>query len=70
MAIAAGQLGLHKFILGKSNVGLTMLLVSLLTCGIGAIVMRIIAIIEGVKYLKMSDAEFYGTYVVGDKTWL
>jgi hypothetical protein len=47
-----------------------MLLVSVLTCGVGALVMHIIGIIEGIKYLMMSDAEFYQTYIVDKKAWL
>ena len=47
-----------------------MLLVTLFGCGVGYVVMVVIGIMEGVKYLKMSDAEFYDTYVAGDKAWL
>jgi TM2 domain-containing membrane protein YozV len=38
-AILLGALGVHKFILGYTTEGVIMLLVSLLTCGIGAMVM-------------------------------
>jgi TM2 domain-containing membrane protein YozV len=67
--ILIGGLGVHKFILGMKGPGLTMLLVTLLTCGVGAIVMHIIGLIEGIIYLTKSDAEFYQTYVVEKKEW-
>ncbi len=46
-----------------------MLLVSLLTCGLGAIPMSIIGLIEGIIYLTKSDKEFYEIYVEGKKGW-
>ena len=46
-----------------------MLLVSLLTCGIGAVVMEIIGLIEGIMYLVKSDEEFQATYVDSHKGW-
>ena len=69
----AGALGAHKFILGKNTAGFIMLGVSLIGSvfgGLGLLVMMAIAIIEGIKYLRMSDAEFHDTYVAGDKAWL
>jgi TM2 domain-containing membrane protein YozV len=69
-AILIGTLGIHKFILGYTNAGLIMLLVTVLTCGLGGLVMHIIAIIEGVIYLTKSDAEFYETYMVNRREWL
>ena len=68
-AIFIGSFGIHKFILGYTSAGLIMLLVSLLTCGIGIFVMHVIGIIEGIMYLSKSDAEFYQTYMVGKKEW-
>jgi hypothetical protein len=46
-----------------------MLLVSVLTCFIGAIPMSIIGLIEGIIYLTKSDEEFHRMYVVGRKGW-
>ena len=46
-----------------------MLLVSLLTCGIGASVMGIIGLIEGIMYLTKSDEQFYQEYVANQKQW-
>lgn len=67
--ILLGALGIHKFILGYSKEGLIMLLVSILTCGIGAIPMGIIGFIEGIIYLKKSDEEFNRVYSTGNKGW-
>jgi hypothetical protein len=46
-----------------------MLLVSLLTFGIGATIFWIIGIIEGILYLTKTDEDFYQTYIVGKKNW-
>ncbi len=69
LAIFLGGLGIHKFYLGYTTSGIIMLLVSLLSLGILAGVIGIIALIEGIMYLTKSDAEFDATYVVGDKAW-
>lgn len=68
-AILLGSLGIHKFILGYRTAGIVMLLVSILSCGLAAAVIHIIAIIEGIVYLSMPDAQFHQTYVVGQKEW-
>ena len=69
LAIVIGPLGIHKFILGYTGAGLIMLLVSVLTCGIGAIVMQIIGIIEGIIYLTKTDEQFHHEYVANRKEW-
>lgn len=67
--ILLGALGIHKFILGYTTEGLIMLLVSVLTCGIGSPVMGIVGLIEGIMYLTKSDDEFYNTYILSKKGW-
>jgi TM2 domain-containing membrane protein YozV len=67
--ILLGSLGVHKFILGLTTPGIIMLLVSLLTCGFGAIPMSIIGIVEGIIYLSKSDEEFYQRYIVEKRKW-
>jgi TM2 domain-containing membrane protein YozV len=67
--ILLGGLGIHKFILGYTGAGLTMLLVSLLTCGICYPVMHLIGLIEGIIYLTKTDDEFVAIYVTGKKPW-
>jgi TM2 domain-containing membrane protein YozV len=68
--ILLGALGVHKFILGYTTEGTIMLLVSLLTCGIGATVMAIIGLIEGISYLSKTDADFVNTYITNKKGWM
>lgn len=69
LGILLGALGIHKFYLGYTKEGLIMLLVSLLTFGIGAFVMSIIGLIEGIIYLTKPDEQFAATYVAGKKGW-
>ncbi len=69
MGIVLGALGIHKFVLGYTGTGLIMLLVSLLTCGIGASVMGVIGLIEGIMYLTKTEEQFYQEYVVNKKQW-
>lgn len=52
LGILLGALGIHSFYLGDSSKGLMKLLISLLTCGVGAIVMEIIGILEGIQLLE------------------
>jgi TM2 domain-containing membrane protein YozV/DNA-directed RNA polymerase subunit M/transcription elongation factor TFIIS len=68
-AILVGSLGVHKFILGYTTAGVIMLVIFLATCGVGAAVMHVISIIEGITYLTKSDEDFYETYIVGKKEW-
>lgn len=69
LAIILGSLGIHKFYLGYNKEGLIMLLVTLLTCGFGAMIISIVGLIEGVIYLTKSDEEFSQIYVEGRKSW-
>ena len=64
-----GCLGVHKFVLGYTGAGLTMLLITVLTCGIGGVVMWVISLIEGLIYLTKSDDEFVRTYILSRKEW-
>jgi TM2 domain-containing membrane protein YozV len=67
--ILLGCAGVHKFILGYTREGVIMLLISLATCGVGATVMGIIGLIEGIIYLTKTDEEFVETYVRNKKGW-
>ncbi len=58
LGIFLGVIGIHKFYLGYTKEGVIMLVVSLATCGLGAIVMEIIGFIEGLLYLTKSDEDF------------
>ena len=67
--ILLGCFGVHKFVMGYTMEGVIMLLVTLLTCGIGSPIMGIIGLIEGIMYLSKSDEEFVSTYVRQKKGW-
>ena len=67
--ILLGALGIHKFILGYTTEGIIMLLVTVLTFGIGGIVMALIGFIEGILYITKSDEAFVATYVTSKKGW-
>jgi TM2 domain-containing membrane protein YozV len=64
-----GWIGGHKFYLGYTNAGIIYLAVSILTCGAGAVIFNIIALVEGILYLTKSDEEFYQTYQIETKEW-
>ena len=69
LGIILGALGIHKFILGYNTEGIIMLLVSLLTCGIGSPVMGVIGLVEGIIYLTKTDEEFEQIYMENKKGW-
>ena len=50
LAILMGTYGIHSFYLGNTSKGLMQLLLSLFTCGIGAIVMLIWGIVTGCAF--------------------
>ena len=68
-AIFLGSFGIHKFILGMQGPGITLLLITVLTCGIGGAITSTIGLIEGIIYLTKSDEEFYELYEVQKKAW-
>lgn len=69
LGIVVGGFGIHKFILGYQREGLTMLLVSVLSCGTLAGFMHVIGIVEGIIYLTKTDEDFVRTYIQGHKGW-
>lgn len=69
LGILLGSLGIHKFMLGYNTAGLIMLLVSVLTCGVGAAVMGVIGLIEGIIYLTKTEEQFYVEYELQQKPW-
>jgi TM2 domain-containing membrane protein YozV len=69
LAILLGSLGIHKFILGYTTEGVIMLLISVLSCGVLAVIPSIIGIIEGIMYLTKSDEDFVRTYIQSKKGW-
>lgn len=54
LAISLGSLGVHNFYLGYTGKAVAQLLITLLTCGMGAIVSGIWSFIEGIMILTGS----------------
>ena len=73
LAIFLGVFGVHKFYLGCNQAGFIMLAVSIiggiLTLGLAAMVIEVIAIIEGIIYLTKSQTEFDQLYVLHQRDW-
>jgi TM2 domain-containing membrane protein YozV len=69
LGIVVGAFGIHKFVLGYTTEGVIMLLITVLSCGILAIVPSVIGIVEGIIYLTKSDEEFVRTYLQTKKGW-
>lgn len=77
MAILFGSLGIHKFVLGYTNEGIILLVITLigyatLCLVVGFFILSItslIGLIEGIIYLTKSDREFYVTYQQNKKPW-
>lgn len=68
-----GAFGSHKFYLGYKLQGFIMLVVSvggLFLATIPTIILSIVAIVEGINYLRKSDEDFEEIYVKNKKPWL
>lgn len=74
LAIFMGAFGIHKFYLGFVNTGFIVLGItivgSLLSLGAAALVMQLIAIVEGIIYLAKPQSQFERDYVQGQRKWL
>jgi len=66
LAIVLGAFGVHKFVLGYTQEGVIMLIVTVVTCGT---VSSIIGLIEGIIYLTKTDEEFMEIYQTNKKPW-
>lgn len=69
LAIFLGAFGIHKFVLGYTSAGVIMLVVTVLTCGLGGFVMGVIGLVEGIIYLSKTPEEFQAVYIEGRKPW-
>ncbi|MCM1519653.1 MAG: TM2 domain-containing protein [Lachnoclostridium sp.] len=63
LAIFLGSLGVHYFYLGKMTPGIVFLLCTLCTCGTLGLITSIIALIQGILMLCMTNQEFTRKYV-------
>jgi len=62
LALLLGGLGIHHFYLGSTTAGIILLCVSFLSCGTLAMISGVIALVEGIMLLVMSDDEFNAKY--------
>jgi len=72
LAFFFGWFGVHKFYIGKPGAGFVMLFVAafgLLLAGLPTMVMGVVALIEFVIYIAITDEQFDATYVKGAKAW-
>ncbi|MBC1259831.1 TM2 domain-containing protein [Synechococcus sp. BSF8S] len=69
LAIFLGAFGIHKFVLGYTTPGVIMLVITLVTCGLGGFVMGVIGLVEGIIYLTKTPEEFKATYIDAKKEW-
>ena len=73
LAIFLGGFGIHKFYLGYNQAGFIMLAVTIIggivSFGLAALVVGVIALIEGIIYLTKSQSEFDRTYVLQKRDW-
>jgi TM2 domain-containing membrane protein YozV len=73
LAILLGALGAHKFFLGYPVPGTLMLLASGLCFAFGAPaligVVALVGLIEGILYLRKSDADFISDYQTHRRSW-
>lgn len=67
LALFLGNLGVHKFMLGLTTGGLTMLVLFLMLIPIPFL--TLVSFVEGVIYLSKSDEQFYQDYAVRKKQW-
>ena len=54
LGILLGGLGIHQFYLGSVGTGVILIVITFVTCGIGAI----LGLVEGIMILVMSDEDF------------
>ena len=71
LAIVLGAYGGHQFYLGNIGSAIIRLAVSFLgmILVLPTIIMGVISIIEGIKYLQMTDETFEETYITNKKAW-
>ena len=72
LALFLGTFGVHQFYLGNTTSGILRIVITVVGAFIfllGPTVTSIFALIEGIKYLTMSDEDFDETYVQNKRGW-
>lgn len=63
MTLIFNQIGVPQFMKGEIGKGILHIVLTVCTCNVGAVVLFILGLIEGIKILKMSDAEYGEKYL-------
>ena len=63
MNILFNAYGVPDFMQGNAGAGVKKIILSLVTCGVCALIFEIKGIIAGIKILKMSDADYAAAYL-------
>lgn len=64
LAVTMGALGIHSFYMGNTSKGLIQILVTVFGCGVGAIIVQILSVMEGIKILDgRINTDAYGIYL-------
>mgnify|MGYP003309106133 FL=1 len=58
LAIILGAYGAQKFYIGEMKKGWLYLIVTIVTCGLAGVIFWVLSLIEGIKWLQMTDEEF------------
>lgn len=72
LAFFLGGIGVHKFYLGRTGAGVTMLLCSLfgfILLFLPTLIVCTIAFVEFIIYLTLSDEDFERRYMPGGQSW-
>jgi TM2 domain-containing membrane protein YozV len=64
LALFVGALGVHQFYLGKNGLGITMLLITVLTCGYGSIITGIWALVDAISIFMGSTTDVNGQALI------
>ncbi|MDP7015823.1 MAG: TM2 domain-containing protein, partial [Pirellulaceae bacterium] len=62
LGILLGPLGIHHFYLGSTTLGIIYLCVTILSCSFAAPLVGVLALVEGIIALVMSDEDFDAKY--------
>ncbi|MCQ2094114.1 MAG: TM2 domain-containing protein [Bacteroidaceae bacterium] len=62
LAIILGAYGAQKFYIGEMNKGWLYLIVTIVTCHIAGVIFWVLSLIEGIKWLQMTDEEFEASF--------
>ena len=63
LAIFLGALGIHYFYLGKNTAGIVFLIIAILSCGVLAAITSVLALVQGIIMLTLTQEQFEQKYV-------